>query len=601
MRISPSRGPYIAALAIVVAFGGWLRISDLDRRSVTHPELYVPGIPLPAGVSVPAERVSVQQVLTGTFSSDTHPPGYYLFMFPWTRAFGASLRAIRLPSALLGIGSVVLLYILGTLTVGPGAGLVAAGLLAFSGYHVFWSQVARMFSLGCFLGLAATCVLVWMLRDSRRSRGWLALYAVLMLAALATHVFLWSLFAVHLLWAFSKARGVRELPDLCRTQLLVFLLGSQLIAFAAYQSDTTVAVLGRDWPAYLAHFVSLAFVFPSDYSGFFPGPVPLTGGGFFPVLRICVFALAGVFLVIGIRRLTRLPSTAAFPETRGSSRRFFFVGWVLGAIAATAAIAAFIYMTRSLPADQVHPTIATTRRLLSMPAILLMAAVLLNSRWPLMPPPGRLTKWFNSEAVFAAALGLGPFLLIAAASQVRPFLNERGFLFEAPYLLLLLAAGVTRIPRKALLAPVLVVLAAISVTSLGAYRQMTVDPADYTHFATTVKSELQPNDLVFLHRMWYTTPILYYLKADRYRFVGRDYAEASARNPLARVWVVMLYESTPTKEMQAALAGYRPIKTIVEPHAAAILFQRAEKEPGVPNLRKITASLGQNCCGALPQ
>lgn len=65
----------------------------LERKSITHPEMYVPGIHLADGVSEPAERTTLRRVITGTFSSDTHPPGYYLLMFPWTRVAGASVAA----------------------------------------------------------------------------------------------------------------------------------------------------------------------------------------------------------------------------------------------------------------------------------------------------------------------------------------------------------------------------------------------------------------------------------------------------------------------------------------------------------------------------
>jgi uncharacterized membrane protein len=144
----------LSLVVLSVLLGGWLRLSGLGARSVTHPEMYVPGIPLPAGISEPAERLTLTQVITGTLSSDTHPPGYYILMLPWTRVFGTSLQSMRLPSALLGIACIPLLYALGVLLGRPLSGAVAATFLALSGYHIFWSQVARMFALGCFLGLA---------------------------------------------------------------------------------------------------------------------------------------------------------------------------------------------------------------------------------------------------------------------------------------------------------------------------------------------------------------------------------------------------------------------------------------------------------------
>ena len=120
------------------------------------------------------------------------------------------------------------------------AGAVAAALLALNGYHVFWSKVARMFALECFLGLAATVLMLIAARGGWTRTVLLPVYVVLILAGLASHVFFWSLLLTHMIWAFSNARGVRHLPALCRAQALAGILGSPLIAFSAYQSGATV-------------------------------------------------------------------------------------------------------------------------------------------------------------------------------------------------------------------------------------------------------------------------------------------------------------------------------------------------------------------------
>src|SRR4029077_20760139 len=263
--------------------------------------MYVPGIRLPAGVAEPSERLTLVSVVTGTFSSDTHPPGYYIAMLPWTHAFGTSLRTIRLPSALLGLACIPLLYWLGVLMGSPLAGALAAALLALSGYHVFWTRVARMLALECFLGLAATVVLLLIVTRGR-ARGFLtAVYVALILAGVATDVYFWSLLAAHMVWTFGNAIGKRELPAVCRAQFLALVLGSPLIAFAAYQSGNTVADLSRNVPRYLAEFSGFAFAFPSDASGFFPSAVPLTGSPMAWILRSLVLLVAVALLISGFR------------------------------------------------------------------------------------------------------------------------------------------------------------------------------------------------------------------------------------------------------------------------------------------------------------
>lgn len=157
-----------AGLVLIVLLGACVRLSGLEMMSISHPEMYVPGLPLPDGLSEPRPRLTLAKTLSGTFSADTHPPAYYVLMWAWTKLFRASLAVIRLPSALFGILSIPLLYWTGTLIGQRKAGLLAAGLLAFSGYHVFWGKVARVYSLTCFLGLLATVLLLLAVRSGRR-------------------------------------------------------------------------------------------------------------------------------------------------------------------------------------------------------------------------------------------------------------------------------------------------------------------------------------------------------------------------------------------------------------------------------------------------
>jgi mannosyltransferase len=60
---------------------------------------------------------------------------------------------LRAPSALLGIGNIVAIYWLGVLIGGRIAGVLAAAILATSGFHIWYSQEARMYTL---LALATT-------------------------------------------------------------------------------------------------------------------------------------------------------------------------------------------------------------------------------------------------------------------------------------------------------------------------------------------------------------------------------------------------------------------------------------------------------------
>ena len=78
------------------------RAWNLDAYTITHPEVYAPGIDFPPFSTHPIERRSVGDIIRSSLLTDNHPPGYYLLVLPWNHWFGPSLTALRLPSVLIG-------------------------------------------------------------------------------------------------------------------------------------------------------------------------------------------------------------------------------------------------------------------------------------------------------------------------------------------------------------------------------------------------------------------------------------------------------------------------------------------------------------------
>jgi hypothetical protein len=74
---------------------------------------------------------------------------------------------VRLLSALFGIATIPVLYLTGKRLAGPMLGLAAAMLLAFSPYHIFYSQETRMYTLLTFNAAVAIYALVRLLTDPR--------------------------------------------------------------------------------------------------------------------------------------------------------------------------------------------------------------------------------------------------------------------------------------------------------------------------------------------------------------------------------------------------------------------------------------------------
>ena len=84
---------------------------------------------------------------------------------------------LRLPFAFFGILSVPALGLVGRWILGPREGLIAAGLLAISPWHIFWSQNARSYSMVLFFALLAGGAAYWALH--KRSLRLLSLSVLL--------------------------------------------------------------------------------------------------------------------------------------------------------------------------------------------------------------------------------------------------------------------------------------------------------------------------------------------------------------------------------------------------------------------------------------
>ncbi|MBX9255282.1 glycosyltransferase family 39 protein [Desmonostoc muscorum CCALA 125] len=84
-------------------------------------------------------------------AGDKYQPLYYLVLFYWRLFFGDSEFAIRSLSALLGVGSVIVIFFTCLRVYGKKHALWSSLILAVSSFSVFYSQDARPYSLLIFI------------------------------------------------------------------------------------------------------------------------------------------------------------------------------------------------------------------------------------------------------------------------------------------------------------------------------------------------------------------------------------------------------------------------------------------------------------------
>ena len=89
----------------------------------------------------------------GVMEGDSHPAGVQVFLYYWTKLVGWNELWVKLPFALLGVGSIFLIYLIGKQWFNSKVGLLAAAFFAVSQLTVFYSQLARPYSAGLFFVL----------------------------------------------------------------------------------------------------------------------------------------------------------------------------------------------------------------------------------------------------------------------------------------------------------------------------------------------------------------------------------------------------------------------------------------------------------------
>jgi mannosyltransferase len=93
------------------------------------------------------------------------PPLYYLVLHWWIRLFGISEFSVRFPSVIFGCLSVFMIYKLGSQLFDRNTGTLSSLLLAFSVFHIHYSQEARTYSLSVLLTLLSMYFFIRLLKE----------------------------------------------------------------------------------------------------------------------------------------------------------------------------------------------------------------------------------------------------------------------------------------------------------------------------------------------------------------------------------------------------------------------------------------------------
>lgn len=210
-----------------------LRLHELNRWDLTFDE----AVSIWIARKPPLEMI---RYVLGAFHE--HPPFYYLSLWSWTQAAGDGEFALRFWSVLPGVMSVPLIFVWLRRWVGRSAGLIAALLLTFSPFHIYYSQDARMYPLVGMLALLSLIFLDRILRDGRLR--WWAAWGIVTLIGLSTHYFMGLVNAAETVFLIVTWRSNRRV---LRPWLMIHLGVAVLIGLWFAASPGFQTTIGNWW------------------------------------------------------------------------------------------------------------------------------------------------------------------------------------------------------------------------------------------------------------------------------------------------------------------------------------------------------------------
>jgi mannosyltransferase len=408
-------------VAGLIALGAALRFATLGLQSYHHDEIVTASRVL---------RVGFGHAMDAVGFSESAPPLYYALAWVWTQLTGTSEWGLRSLSALAGVATIPVAYLIGRELRGRATGLLAAALVAVNPMLIWYSQEARAYALLAFFCALSLLYCVRALQadpgsgghDPTRDKRNFVAWGVFSALALATHYFAVFPLAAEVVLLLRR-RGRATFAGLWIVALMAVLLAPLVIHQMSYGHAEWIGkfTLGhRLWET--------AATFLTGETG------DIIGGPERPTLAYVPLALAAAaFALLALRGRRQEKRAGAVPLAVAA----FTVGVPL-LLAIGSAGKDFVLARNLLPAlvpflllVAVGLTVRRARRLGAVLAALLVAYSLVFSIWVDFDPELQRPDWHavadhlgEPEAPRATVLwvlGEAPlrFYLSTGAIQVR--------------------------------------------------------------------------------------------------------------------------------------------------------------------------------------
>jgi len=229
LELSRTRSRAFWIVTGLIAVGAALRFATLGVQSYHHDEIVTASRVL---------RVGFGHAMDAVGFSESAPPLYYALAWIWTQITGTGPWGLRSLSAVAGVATIPVAYLIGRELRTPRTGLVAAALVAVNPMLIWYSQEARAYALLTFFCALSLLYCVRALRvgedaNPDEDKRNFVLWGVFSALALATHYFAVFPLAAELILLLRR-RGRATFAGLWIVALVAFLLAPLVIHQMSY-------------------------------------------------------------------------------------------------------------------------------------------------------------------------------------------------------------------------------------------------------------------------------------------------------------------------------------------------------------------------------
>ncbi len=156
-------------------------------------------------------QMNVSEIINA-LKGGNNPPLYELFLHYWIKLFGLSTVLVRLPSLIFSVLNIYFVFLIGKKFFNLKVAILAALMITFSSYHIYFSHEARVYSLFSLLTSITFYLLFEILNNETRLKYYIQLFLIYVLLIYSHYLGVLVIglqIAIMVLWNYKNTKRLR--------------------------------------------------------------------------------------------------------------------------------------------------------------------------------------------------------------------------------------------------------------------------------------------------------------------------------------------------------------------------------------------------------